>query len=121
MFTNMRCDQLLNKITFDSDTLNLDDIFKKLEINDSGCSMEPASERYPEKSQPNDYPPSPDSNIKPKKGNCDRGTTLALGVKMSKIATLLPNKGTIKGTFKNAKRKHLFPKKQNKETPNSAE
>lgn len=58
--------------------------------------------------------------VNSKKQNCDRGT-LSIGVKMSKIATLIPNKGTIKGTIKNAKRKRLFTKKQNKETSSGPE
>lgn len=91
-----------------------------MEINDSGSSINPTTTEPGNVDHP-DNQTSIIANVKPKRENCDKGTTLALGAKMSKIATLIPNKGTIKGTFKNAKRKHLFPKKQNKETPNVAE
>lgn len=49
------------------------------------------------------------SKVLSKNENCDKSGSVALGNKLSKIATLLPKGGTIKGTMK-IKRKRLFKK-----------
>lgn len=49
---------------------------------------------------------SSDSPVK--KNNCDKSSAV-IGGKLSKIATLLPKSGTLKGTMK-IKRKRLFKK-----------
>lgn len=70
------------------DSLDIEEAFKRLNITIS---------------------PSTQESVRKDTRNCDKSGSVALGNKLSKIATLLPKGGTIKGTMK-IKRKRLFKK-----------
>lgn len=84
----------MNPHSTDSDSLDIVEALKRLDIE---CDLPPVSEDDTQKNPPKEPI---------KKENCDK-KSIAIGTKLSKIATLLPKGGTIKGTMK---RKKLFKK-----------